>query len=103
MVAGMRYMRGKYGQQRGVVIVGYSFGGAAIWAFLARCASKSNFINSAFGGKRNHSWLLGCIAISGALKGPGDDRINLFSALRYLDESHAPLLILHGSEDDNVA
>jgi len=103
MLAGIHYMRRKHGQQCGVVLLGYSFGGAAIWAFLAQCAHKPDFMNSLLGGKGHHSWLFGCIALSGALKGPGDDHINLFSALRHLETCHAPLLVIHGSDDDNVS
>jgi len=39
----------------------------------------------------------------GALKGPDNDTINLQDAAKYLEEIKAPLLIIHGSADDNVA
>lgn len=111
MEAALCYARAEYGKQCGALLVGYSFGGAAIWALLAHCFQKPDalaHLASQSAGKEGGTaprqpWLLGCVALSGALKGPGDDLVNLFGALRYLDSCHAPLLIVHGSDDDNVS
>eukprot|EP00928_Gymnodinium_smaydae_P065870 TRINITY_DN48956_c0_g1_i1.p1 TRINITY_DN48956_c0_g1~~TRINITY_DN48956_c0_g1_i1.p1 ORF type:complete len:424 (+),score=50.15 TRINITY_DN48956_c0_g1_i1:96-1367(+) len=103
MIAALHHIYSAFLPQCGAFFVGYSFGGAAIWALLARCFNKPELAGKVCGGGRRSAWLLGCIALSGALKGGGDDTVNLFGALRFLDQSHAPLLIVHGSEDDNVA
>uniref|UniRef100_A0A7S4UZY8 Peptidase S9 prolyl oligopeptidase catalytic domain-containing protein n=1 Tax=Alexandrium monilatum TaxID=311494 RepID=A0A7S4UZY8_9DINO len=102
ILMGIRFMRAKYGERCGFLLVGYSFGGAAVWAFLAECGSAKPGSPLAALGSRQ-SGLLGCIAISGALKGPGDDMVNLFGALQYLEARQAPALVVHGSLDDNVA
>eukprot|EP00927_Polykrikos_kofoidii_P074337 TRINITY_DN70316_c0_g1_i1.p1 TRINITY_DN70316_c0_g1~~TRINITY_DN70316_c0_g1_i1.p1 ORF type:complete len:507 (-),score=52.47 TRINITY_DN70316_c0_g1_i1:318-1838(-) len=104
MFAALRYMRSKYGPHCGALIVGYSFGGAAILAILAASAARPEVTPSADGATRSrHSWLLGAIALSGALKGGGDDTVSLLSAMQFLQKCSAPMLIIHGTEDDNVA
>jgi len=103
MTAAIKYMRAKYGKQCGALMVGYSFGGAAILQFLAQCGAKPDVAANMFGTK--HPWLLGCISLSGALKGQEclEPCLNFFEALKFLDGVQAPLLVVHGSEDDNVA
>lgn len=103
IVAGLKFMQGKYGRRCGLLLVGYSFGGAAILAFLAQCGLSKLDADAAGPPAAGRSRLLGCVALSGALKGPGEDAVNLFGAMQYLEASHAPLLVVHGSADDNVS
>jgi len=105
MLAGIRFMRSKYGWHCGVLIVGYSFGGAALWALLQTYADRPALVNAAIGEDESsrQPWLYGCIALSGARKGTGEDKVNMFAALQQLERIRAPLLIIHGTDDDNVA
>eukprot|EP00929_Paragymnodinium_shiwhaense_P004087 TRINITY_DN104812_c0_g1_i1.p1 TRINITY_DN104812_c0_g1~~TRINITY_DN104812_c0_g1_i1.p1 ORF type:complete len:481 (+),score=83.10 TRINITY_DN104812_c0_g1_i1:70-1443(+) len=121
----VRFMRERYGFQCGAILVGFSFGGAAIQAALARCQRKgvppmieapqassnrergdpcaASPSAAGMAGAARSPWLLGCVALAGALKGPGDDTISLQDAAKYMEDIRAPLLIVHGSADDNVA
>lgn len=106
ILACVRFMRSRYGQHCGTLMVGYSFGGAAIWALLAHMAEKPEKVEAALGEAQEPCgrppWLYGLVALSGSLKGSGDDNVSLFSALKCLDKIRTPLLIVHGSDDDNV-
>lgn len=98
-LAGARFMLSHYGARCSGVLVGYSFGGAATLAVLERLFHTPE-AGQAPGAKR--TWFAGCAAISGALKGRGDDMVSLFTAMKYLEESRAPMMLIHGTEDSNV-
>jgi len=107
MLAGICFMKERYGQQCGAIFVGYSFGGAAILQFLAQACENPqailNPMNRDSNKLRPTTWLHGCVALSGALKGQNGDDVSLLSALKQLEQAQVPLLIVHGSDDDNVA
>lgn len=107
MLASVCFMKKRYGQQCAAILVGYSFGGAAILQFLAQCTDNSRAILNPMQGDlskpRLLPWLHGCVSLSGALKGQGSDDVSLLSAMKYLELAQVPLLLVHGSEDDNVA
>merc|ERR1712107_939218 len=105
MASAISFMRTKHGERCGAFIVGYSFGGAAIWQFLASCNSDkphASMMWTKVEHGRKH-WLRGCVVLSGALRCQGEDTVNLFSSFQYLERIQVPLLIFHGSDDDNVS
>jgi len=107
MMAGIAFMKERYGAQCGAIFVGYSFGGAAILQFLAQAGENPlAILNPIIGDSRKPRptpWLHGCVALSGALKGQNGDDVSLLSALKQLEQAQVPLLVVHGSDDDNVA
>lgn len=104
IIVAVRFMRQKYGSQCGALLVGYSFGGAAVLAFLAHCFQNPKALDMIGANEQKRQpWLLGTVALAGALKGTGDDKVNIFNALQQAEKIQALSLIIHGSDDDNVS